>query len=277
MVASYLLLVTGCSSTKLNLDKMENSKDWTLKGKQCLVTGGTKGIGAAIAREFLNHGAHVTIVARTKRDIERFIQINNRRDEIKGIDADLSKKNEYKKVVDYIEKNCSKLDILVNNVGMNIRKKTDEYTKVEFDTIMNTNLASAFELSKLAFSMLKKSDQGNIINIASTAGQVHIRTGSVYGMTKAALIQLTRNLAGEWAEHNIRVNAIAPWYIRTQLAEQVLKDKKYFNEVISRTPMKRIGEPGEVATLAAFLCMPAAGYITGQCISVDGGFTINGF
>ncbi|NQU80984.1 MAG: SDR family oxidoreductase, partial [Bacteroidetes bacterium] len=120
-------------------------------------------------------------------------------------------------------------------------------------------------------------DQGNIINIASIAGQVHIRTGSIYGMTKAALIQLTRNLAGEWAEYNIRVNAIAPWYIRTPRAEAVLKDKKYYDEVISRTPMKRIGEPDEVASLTAFLCMPAAGYITGQCISVDGGFTINGF
>jgi len=256
---------------------MENHKNWTLEGKQCLVTGGTKGLGAAITREFLNHGAQVTIVARTKRDIERFIQMNSHSGKIKGINANLGKRNECKKVIDYFEKNCSKLDILVNNVGMNIRKKTDEYTESEFDTIMDTNLTSAFELSKLAFPMLKKSDQGNIINIASTAGQVHIRTGSVYGMTKAALIQLTRNLAGEWAEHNIRVNAIAPWYIRTALAEQVLKDKKYYNEVISRTPMKRIGEPNEVATLAAFLCMPAAGYITGQCISVDGGFTINGF
>ena len=246
-------------------------------GKQCLVTGGTKGIGAAIAREFLNHGAHVTIVARTKRDIERFIQTNNHRGEIKGIHADLSKRNECKKVIDYIEKKCLKLDILINNAGTNIRKKTDEYTEAEFDTIMNTNLTSAFELSKRAFPLLKKSDQGNIINIASTAGQVHLRTGSVYGMTKAALIQLTRNLAGEWAEFNIRVNAIAPWYIHTPLAEIVLKDKKYYDEVISRTPMKRIGEPGEVASLAAFLCMPAAGYITGQCISVDGGFTINGF
>lgn len=261
----------------MHSDKMENYKNWTLKGKKCLVTGGTKGIGAAIAKEFLSHGGHVTIVARTKKDIEQFIQINNRRGEIKGIDADLSKRNECKKVIDYIEKNCSKLDILVNNVGMNIRKKTDEYSETEFDTIMDTNLTSAFELSKLAFPMLKKSDQGNIINIASIAGQVHIRTGSIYGMTKAALIQLTRNLAGEWAEYNIRVNAIAPWYIRTPRAEAVLKNKKYYDEVISRTPMKRIGEPDEVASLTAFLCMPAAGYITGQCISVDGGFTINGF
>lgn len=160
---------------------------------------------------------------------------------------------------------------------MNIRKKTDEYSGEDYNTIINTNIGSAFELSKLALPLLKRSEQGNIINMSSTAGQVHIRTGSIYGMTKAALIQLTRNLSGEWAEYNIRINAIAPWYIRTPLAEQVLKNKKYYNEVISRTPMKRIGEPEEVASLVAFLCMPAAGYITGQCISVDGGFSIYGF
>lgn len=256
---------------------MEKLEKWSLKGKRCLVTGGTKGIGAAITKELINHGAYITIAARTKKDIEQFINKNDSNDKLTGISADLSDINECKKVINYIEEKFSKLDILVNNVGMNIRKKTDEYSREEFNTIINTNITSAFELSKLALPMLKRSEQGNIINISSTAGQVHIRTGSIYGMTKAALIQLTRNLAGEWAEYNIRVNAVAPWYIRTPLAEQVLKNKNYYNEVISRTPMKRIGEPEEVASLVAFLCMPAADYITGQCISVDGGFTIYGF
>jgi Tropinone reductase 1 len=88
---------------------------------------------------------------------------------------------------------------------------------------------------------------------------------------------MTKNLAVEWAPWNIRVNAVAPWYIRTPLAEQVLKNKDYSDEVILHTPMKRIGEPAEVAALVAFLCMPAASYITGQCIAVDGGFSVNLF
>lgn len=96
-------------------------------------------------------------------------------------------------------------------------------------------------------------------------------------MTKAAMVQLTKNLAVEWAKDNIRVNAITPWYIKTPLAETLLKNKKYLDEVLSRTPLNKIGDPEDVASLVAFLCMPAAKYITGQSISVDGGFSVYGF
>ena len=109
------------------------------------------------------------------------------------------------------------------------------------------------------------------------AGITHVRTGPPYAMTKAAINQLTKNLAVEWGMEGIRVNAITPWYIRTPLAEQVLKDKKYLQEVLNHTPMGRIGETEEVANLAAFLAMPASSYITGQIISVDGGFSVLGF
>ena len=115
------------------------------------------------------------------------------------------------------------------------------------------------------------------MNITSVAGLTHIKTGSPYGMSKAAIDQLTRNLAAEWASDNIRVNSVAPWYIDTPLVKELLKDKKYYDEVIKRTPMKRIGNTREVAALCAFLCMDEASYITGQTIAVDGGFTVFGF
>lgn len=249
---------------------------WKLTNKKALVTGGTKGIGKAIVKEFVALGAEVLIVARNKADFTA-LQNELNTEKISFMEADLSKKQDLKLLVQTTTKKWGSLDILVNNVGTNIRKKTIEYTEDEYDHILNTNLRSAFELSKLTYPLLKKSDQGNVINISSVAGQKHLRTGSIYGMTKAAIIQLTKNLAAEWAEDGIRVNAVAPWYIKTPLAETVLMNKVYYNTVISRTPMKKIGKPEDVSAAVAFLCMPAADYITGQCISVDGGFTIYGF
>ncbi|MFO8234018.1 MAG: SDR family oxidoreductase [Bacteroidales bacterium] len=251
---------------------MENR--WTLNSQYALITGGSKGIGKSAAIEFLNHGAQVCIVSRNEEDIQ---ELTSKHSNLTGIKADLSNHEDLSKVINYIKDNFPHLDILVNNVGHNIRKKTTEYTTEEYELIMNTNLKSAFELSRMAYPMLKKSGQASIVNVSSVAGQKHIRTGSIYGMTKAAMIQLTKNLAGEWAKDNIRVNAVAPWYIKTPLAETVLKNKPYLNEVLERTPMKKIGEPEDVAAAIAFLCMPVAKYITGQCISVDGGFTIYGF
>ncbi|HAF30824.1 MAG TPA: tropinone reductase [Bacteroidales bacterium] len=249
---------------------------WNLKNKKALITGGTKGIGKSIAKEFIELGADVAIVARNESDFS-VLQNDLNAKSLFFIKADLSNLNDLQMIIHEINQKWGSLDILINNVGTNIRKKTVEYSADEFDKIINTNLRSAFELSRLAYPLLKKSNQGNIVNISSVAGQMHVRTGSIYGMTKAAMIQLTKNLAGEWAEDGIRVNTVAPWYIKTPLAETVLKNQEYYNEVVSRTPMKKVGNPEDVAAAVAFLCMPAAAYITGQCISVDGGFTIYGF
>jgi Tropinone reductase 1 len=249
---------------------------WNLKNKKALVTGGTKGIGKAIAKEFIELGSEVMVVARKEED---FLTLKNeiQSNKIDFIKADLSAIEDIQNVTESINNKWNDLDILVNNVGMNIRKKTNEYSSEEYNQIVNTNLLSAFELSKQLYPLLKNSTQGNIVNISSVAGQMHLRTGSIYGMTKAAMLQLTKNLAGEWAKDNIRVNAVSPWYINTPLAQTVLKNKDYYNEVISRTPIKRIGDPEDVSAAVAFLCMPAAKHITGQCINVDGGFTIYGF
>ena len=104
-----------------------------------------------------------------------------------------------------------------------------------------------------------------------------MRTGAVYGASKAALHQLTRNLACEWAPDGVRVNAVAPWYIRTRRTSDALADPDYYDEVIEHTPMGRVGEPEEVASAIAFLCLPASSYVTGECIAVDGGFLSYGF
>jgi Tropinone reductase 1 len=132
-------------------------------------------------------------------------------------------------------------------------------------------------MSQLAYPFLKKSGNARVINISSVSGLKHLRTGVIYAMSKAAMIQFTKNLAVEWAPDNILVNCLAPWYIKTPLAEAVLKNPEYLKDVLDRTPLGRVGEPEEVAATAAFLCMPASSYITGQCLAVDGGFSVYGF
>lgn len=250
---------------------------WSLNGKKALITGGTKGIGVSIANEFLNKGVEVFIVSRHAADIDQVCSELGKKGQISGMTADVSKPTDCSSIADEINEKWGHLDILINNAGVNIRKRTLDYSNDEFDRIFNTNLRSVFELSRLCHPLLQRSEQGNIVNISSVSGVIHIRTGSIYAMTKAAINQLTKNLAVEFAADNIRVNAIAPWYIDTPLARQVLSNEQYKKEVLSRTPMNRIGTPEEVACLATFLCMPAAGYITGQTICVDGGFSIHGF
>ena len=244
---------------------------WKLKDKLALVTGGTKGIGRGIVDELVSHKARVICTSREKpEDLPEARSIIY-------IRSDASDADDRKVLVEHIDKEYGHLDILINNVGTNIRKRTDEYSDEELDFLLRTNIISSFSLARDLYPLLRKSDFASVVNISSVAGLKHIRTGSVYGMTKAAMNQLTRNLAGEWGPDGIRVNSIAPWYINTPLARQVLKNDDYRKEVLSRTPMGRVGEIEEVASLAAFLCMPAASYITGQVIAVDGGFTIKGF
>jgi len=254
------------------------NQKWSLTGKTALITGSSKGIGYAVAEEFLALGAKVIIVARDNKNLENALSsLKSTAQNITGFTCDLSQDEDRNRLIDYVFEKIGSLDILVNNVGTNIRKKTIEYTDIEIDFILNTNLKAAYDLTRRLYPLLKESGEASVINITSVAGLTSLKTGSVYGMTKAALIQLSRNLACEWATANIRVNAVAPWYINTPLAAQVINNPEYLDSVLKRTPMNRIGESGEVASVVAFLAMPASSYITGQCIAVDGGFSIYGF
>jgi len=253
---------------------------WRLDGQLALVTGGSAGIGRAIARELLGFGAEVLIVARDAAALERTrdeLAEETADDRVHALVADVADDEQRREILDWIEDRGEGLNILVNNAGGNRRRAAVDYTEDEWREIFEVNTFSAFELSRYAYPLLTKHAASSIVNVGSVSGLTHVRTGVAYGMAKAALHQLTKNLAVEWAEDGVRVNAVAPWYIRTRRTSDALADPDYLDEVLLRTPMGRVGEPEEVAAAVAFLCLPAAGYVTGECIAVDGGFLRYGF
>lgn len=202
--------------------------------------------------------------------------LQQRKFKVEGVAGDVADRGFRSKLVKEIENKFGKLDILVNNVGTNVRKKFIEYTEEEYRKLFETNLFSLTEMSRLCHPLLKKSGKGSVINIASVAGTIDIQSGPPYGMTKAAIIQLTKHLAVEWALDGIRVNAVSPWYIDTPLTQPVLSNPERLKLVIESTPMARVGQPEEIASLVAYLAMDKASYVTGQNINVDGGMMAKG-
>jgi tropinone reductase I len=301
---SLLQMVDSTSSGSNSIDLGSTTRShpskslWAFPANRrttAVVTGGTKGIGKAIVEELAGtFGASVLTCSRSQEDLDICIREWKRIGmDVTGIVADVSVAADRTVLVDKIKEWLSKvgrtneLDILVNNVGTNRRKPSIDYTTDDIEFIWKTNFQSMFALTVACYDLLKRGDGkgpvsgwacSSVINIGSVAGgPICIKTGTPYSSTKAAMNQVTGNWACEWGLYGIRVNCVSPWYTNTELAQQVLQDPTYKKTVLERTPLGRIGEPAEVATVVAFLCLPASGYITGQVISVDGGFTRNGY
>ncbi|CAH1445330.1 unnamed protein product [Lactuca virosa] len=255
---------------------------WSLAGMSALVTGGTRGIGYAVVEELAELGARVHTCSRNESELnQRLQEWSGKGFIVTGSVCDLSSRPQREHLIEKVSSLFSgKLNILINNVGTSIVKPTIEYTAEEYSTLMGTNFESCYHMSQLAHPLLKASGVGNIVFISSVAGLVHASVGSIYSATKGAMNQLTKNLACEWAKDNIRSNSVAPWFTKTSLIEDYLQgadSKEFVDAVVSRTPMKRFAEANEVSSLVAFLCLPAASYITGQIIAVDGGSSVNGY
>jgi len=222
-----------------------------------LVTGASRGIGAAIADRLASDGYDLLRVSRSE-----------------GLAADVSTEAGRDAIVSAVA-DRGRLDVLVHNVGTNVRQPTVDTTPADLDHLLATNTRPVFELSRRLHPFLRAAPHPSIVTISSVAAQRTVRTSSAaYALTKGAVEALTRFLAVEWGPLGIRVNAVAPWYVRTPLVADVLGDEAKRRSVLERTPLGRVGEPEEVADAVAFLV--GARWITGIVLPVDGGFSAMG-
>jgi len=246
---------------------------WQLRGRNALVTGGTRGIGRAIVAELVELGATVTLVARSAAEVDA--AVHELGHGVTGVAGDVTSAADRARIVAHVRER-GPLHVLVHNAGSNVRHRLVEYDDATIERLIALNLTSPVLLSRDLHPQLRAAAGASVIHVGSVAGQIALPTGVAYGVAKAGLAQAARTLALEWARDGIRVNTVAPWYTRTPLVEPVLSRPEALAAILARTPLGRIAEPHEVATAVAFLAMPAASYITGQCLAVDGGMTIQG-
>lgn len=246
---------------------------WQLEDRNALVTGGTRGIGRAIAGELLTLGARVMLVARSQADIDA--AVGELGDRVTGVAADVTQPADRARIVEHVAAQ-GPLHVLVHNAGSNVRSRLIDYDDATIERLLALNLTAPVLLSRDLHPALRAAGGASVIHVSSIAGLVALPTGVAYAAAKAGLAQVARTLALEWARDGIRVNTVAPWYTRTPLVEPVLSRPEMLAAILGRTPLGRIAEPAEVATVVAFLAMPAASYVTGQCLAVDGGMSIQG-
>lgn len=247
-----------------------------LKGKKALVTGGSKGIGLAIAAGLAHFGAEVLITGRDEKALQEVTtDLNDQGYHISWKVADVTSGQDINELFQHIDREFGTIDILVNNAGMNIRKPLLEVSESDWDRVLDTNLKGMFLVGQQAAQRMIHQKRGSIINISSIMGKLGNPLQSSYAASKGGIDQLTKVWAAELAEHNVKVNALAPAYIKTPMTEPFLKDTERLERITDRTMMKRMGEVEEMIGPAVFLASDASSYVTGQIIYIDGGWTAN--
>jgi NAD(P)-dependent dehydrogenase (short-subunit alcohol dehydrogenase family) len=249
-----------------------------LSGKVALITGSSRGIGLAIAQRMSEFGARVVISSRTADACEAAAAaIRAAGGTALAHPASVSDKSALRRLVDRTLAEWGRIDILVCNAAVNpyygpLAGITDE----AFDKIMHSNVRSNLWLCNMVIPQMAQRRDGSVVVISSIAGLGGSRNLGAYGMSKAADLQLVRNLAVEWGAQNVRVNAIAPAIVRTDFAKRLWEDPEIYAAAVAGYPLRRIGEPDEVAGAAVFLAARAGAFMTGQTLVIDGGVTVAG-
>ena len=241
-----------------------------LKGKVAVITGGTRGIGFATAKKFLENEAKVVLLGSKQETVEKAIkelkQINSSY-EVIGFYPNLSSKEEMNEVFKKVKEIYSRIDILINNAGISSKTKIEDYSEEEYDKITNLNIKSVFNCSKEIIPYLKET-KGVILNTSSMVSIYGQPSGVMYPTTKFAVNGITKSLARELAPYGIRVNAVAPGIINTDMVAKL--PKEMIEPLIKTIPFGRIGEPEDIANAFLFLSSNLSSYITGVILSVDG-------
>ncbi len=254
----------------------EIKKIFDLQGKIALITGSTSGMGKAIAEAMGAFGATVIVSSNDTKACEEVQQALAS----KGIKAlafpcDVADKEQINSLVAFVYTQCQRIDVLVSCVGIAQAGSLLEVNQQAFSQTMQLNLAQAMQLTQAVVPQMKHRREGVILYLASIAGVRGNKALGLYGMTKAALAQLARNVAVEFGPYNIRANAISPGMIDTPFSQTLLENKTFMEKRLALTPLRRVGTPEEIAGVAVMLASQAGGFITGQNIIVDGGTTIS--
>jgi len=252
----------------------QERKAYDLDGQVAIVTGGSRGIGRAISFGLAASGAHVVVASRSRESVDsvaaEITALGQRAD---GIPADVSRLEDVERLVGEVKGRCGRIDVLVNNAGINpLFKRPEALTPEDWDLIMNVHLRGAFLVCREAGRVMIAQRGGQIVNITSATALHGTKRGLPYTAAKAGLIAMTQTLAADWCSHGIRVNAIAPGYVITDLTRGMTKNAGLYRRVLEKIPMGRFADPEEIVGLTLYLASAASSYVTGQVFVVDGGY-----
>ena len=247
-----------------------------LKGRVAIVTGGNGGIGLGMARGLAQAGAAIAVVGRNlEKSKAAAAELDKLGVKTDVLEVDVTNESACRKMIDDTVARFGRLDILINNAGINIRKTPQELTLAEWRQVIDVNLTSIFVCSQAAYPAMQKAGGGKIINIGSMMSIFAAPFAPAYAASKGGVVQLTKSLATAWAKDNIQVNAVLPGWIDTALTQRARQEVSGLNSlVLMRTPAKRWGVPDDLAGVAVFLAAPASDFVTGASIPVDGGYAV---